>query len=44
MKIIKLNRRYRAFREYGHTYAFRFDTWNREVNRVEDIMSAVLGS
>jgi hypothetical protein len=44
MKIIKLNRRYQAFKEYGHTHAFRFDTWNRESTRVENIMKTVLGS
>lgn len=44
MKIIKLNRRYQAFKEYGHTHAFRFDTWSRESTRVEDIMKTILGS
>ena len=44
MKLIKLNRRYRAFKEYGHTCAFRFDTWSRESTRVENIMSTMLGS
>jgi len=44
MKLIKLDRRYRAFKEYGHTYAFRFASWSREAGCVEDIMSKILGS
>jgi len=44
MKLIKLNRRYKAHTEYGHTHAFRFDTWSRESARVEAIMIAMLGS
>ena len=44
MKVVKLNRRYKAFKNYGHTYAFRFDVWSRESGLVEDIMSTMLGS
>ena len=28
MKVIKLNRRFRQFKEHGHTVALRFDYWN----------------
>jgi hypothetical protein len=28
MKVVKLNRRFRQFKEHGHTIALRFDSWN----------------
>jgi hypothetical protein len=28
MKIVKLNRRFKQFKENGHTVALRFDYWN----------------
>jgi hypothetical protein len=28
MKVVKLNRRFRQFKENGHTIALRFDSWN----------------
>jgi len=28
MKVVKLNRRFRQFKENGHTIALRFDHWN----------------
>jgi hypothetical protein len=28
MKVVKLNRRFRQFKENGHTVALRFDSWN----------------
>jgi hypothetical protein len=35
MKIIKLNRRYKQFKEYGHVAGVRFYTWNHQAQAVE---------
>ena len=44
MKLIKLNRRYKAYKDYGHTYGFRFDGWNGDSARVERMLESMLGS
>ena len=37
MKIVKLNRRYKVFREYGHTVALRFTEFNRNAIEIEKV-------
>lgn len=37
MKIVKLNRRFRQFKEHGHTVALRFNNWNNTVTTVEKV-------
>ena len=44
MKIIKLNKRYKAFKEYGHTMALRFDSYQRAIAYYENACYAKLGS
>ena len=44
MKLIKLNRRYKAYKDYGHTYGFRFDSWDKDSTVVEKILHDMLGS
>ena len=44
MKLIKLNRRYKAYKDYGHTYGFRFNSWNKYAGLVERAMTDVLGN
>lgn len=41
MKFIKLNRRYRQFKEYGHTVAFRFDGYTKQTNAVETALRSL---
>lgn len=35
MKVLKLNRRWRQFKENGHTMCFRFDGWDKDATAVE---------
>ena len=35
MKVVKLNRRYKAFKEKGHTMGLRFKTCSKEVLELE---------
>jgi hypothetical protein len=45
MKLIKLNRRYRAYKEYGHTWGFRFDRWTPEhCGSIERLLESMYGS
>jgi hypothetical protein len=44
MKTVKLNRRFRMFKEHGHTMALRFDSWNNDVSRYESACRRHLGS
>ena len=45
MKLVKLNRRYKAFKEEGHTWAFRFNEYHpRTVGAVEKIFQDMHGS
>lgn len=40
MKVVKLNRRYKMFKEHGHTIALRFNEFNRNAVVIEDICKA----
>lgn len=45
MKLVKLNRRYKAFKEYGHNWAFRFNGYDPGViMKVERIFHNMHGS
>jgi hypothetical protein len=44
MKIVKLNSRFRNRRDYGHTIALRFDTWNTQAAQYEQAAHELLGS
>lgn len=44
MKIVKLNRRFRRFKEAGHTVALRFDEWGHKPSAVEKVCRDRLGS
>jgi hypothetical protein len=45
VKLVKLNRRYKAFKEYGHRWAFRWQSYSpKECGRVEKIMQDMHGS
>jgi hypothetical protein len=35
MNIVKLNNRHKQFKEHGHTFAFRFNTYTDQARRVE---------
>jgi hypothetical protein len=34
-KVIKLNRRYKLYKEHGCTYAIRYNTWSTDAGKVE---------
>lgn len=44
MKVVKLNRRFRQYKEAGHTVALRFNNWNKKAQAVETICKDRLGS
>jgi hypothetical protein len=44
MKIIKLNRRYKAFKEQGHTVGLRFYSWCNEAGPYEKYLTKMYGS
>jgi len=37
MKIVKLNRRFRQFKEHGHVVALRFEGWSKKATEVEKV-------
>ena len=37
MKIVKLNRRFRQFKEHRHQAALRFEGWNEKAKEVEKV-------
>jgi hypothetical protein len=41
MKIVKLNRRFKQFKEAGHTVALRFDHWTPEAHHAETICRSI---
>jgi hypothetical protein len=43
MKVVKLNRRFRQFRDHGHVVALRFGGWNSKALAVERVCRARLG-
>lgn len=45
MKLVKLNRRHKAFKELHHKWAFRFDSYDSKIcNKIERIMQDMHGS
>lgn len=45
MKLVKLDRRYKAHKEYGHTWAFRWPSYDPSAcHQVEKIMQDLHGS
>ena len=44
MKTVKLNGRFRMYREHGHTMALRFKSWTADVSRYESACRKHLGS
>jgi len=44
MKIIKLNRRYKQFKEHGHVAGIRFPTWNDRAQAVERVFREITKS
>ena len=43
MKVVKLNRRFKQFREHGHTVALRFDSWSKAAGAMERVVPDRLG-
>ena len=43
MKVVKLNRRFRQFKEHGHTVALRFDNWDGTAIKYERVARSKLG-
>mgnify|MGYP003348964170 CR=1 FL=1 len=43
MKIVKLNRRFKQFKENGHTVALRFNGWSKKASAVESVCRDRLG-
>ena len=43
MKVVKLNRRFRMFKEHGHTVALRFCAWNDQARSYEKVCRKKLG-
>jgi hypothetical protein len=41
MQVIKLNRRWRQFKEHGHQVCFKFDGWSKEVSAIEQALRAI---
>ena len=37
MKTVRLNRRFRQFKEHGHVVALRFGDWNRKATVIEKV-------
>lgn len=44
MKVVKLNRRFRMFKEHGHTVALRFNVYGANSQQYEKICRERLGS
>lgn len=43
MKVVKLNRRFKVFKEHGHTVALRFSIYGAKSQRYETLCKAKLG-
>jgi hypothetical protein len=43
MKVVKLNRRFKQYKDHGHTVALRFSNWSHNAQTVEKIASSRLG-
>ena len=44
MKIVKLNRRFKMFKEHGHTVALRFNSWSKDIAVDESVCRSRLGA
>ena len=44
MKVVKLNRRFKMFKEHGHVVALRFSTWSKLIAPCEQVCRSRLGS
>ena len=44
IKVIKLNGRYKLYKEYGMKHAIRFNSWDQHAGRVESFMRKNFGS
>jgi len=44
MKVVKLNRRFKMFKEHGHTVALRFNGWSKQIAAYESACRSRLGS
>jgi hypothetical protein len=44
IKVIKLNGRYRLYKEHGCTHAIRFGSWSAEAGKVESFLRERYGS
>ena len=42
MKVVKLNRRFKQYKEHGHTVALRFNGWDMDANMYEKACRAKL--
>jgi len=42
MKVVKLNRRFKQYKEHGHTVALRFNGWDTDANMYEKACRAKL--
>ena len=43
MKVVKLNRRFRQFKDHGHVVALRFPHYSPEIGTLERLVSKKLG-
>ena len=44
MKFIKLDRRYKVYKEHNHTCAFLFEEWSKDSEKLERIFEKTYGS
>ena len=43
MKVIKLNRRYKLYKEHGYQVGLKFDCWDTDARAVENICKEMFG-
>lgn len=44
MKVVKLDRRWRQYRENNHTMGIRFDHWTKEASNIESVLKTLTGT
>jgi hypothetical protein len=44
VKVIKLNRRFKLYKEHGMEHAIRFSSWDKKAGEVESFMREHFGS
>ena len=44
MKVVRLNRRYKMFKDHGHVIGLRFPGWDKDASNMERLCNAKLGS